>query len=128
MSDTGRLLHWMNRIGTFVLVAMFIVEIALIVSLARTNHTVARNNREGYITSCKHTNAVGHGLLDSALARSLHSYKLTFDDPESSATDKAKAQASLDSLRAYQKTQRNVLSDANCVWPPVPIPVPKEIP
>lgn len=118
----------MNRIGSFVLAAMFIVEVALIVSLLRTNHTVARNNRNGYITSCKHTNAVGHGLLDNTLERSLRSYRLTFNDPTSSPTDRAKAQVNLTALIAFQKVQRSVLSDKNCVWPPVPIPVPKETP
>lgn len=113
----------MNRFGGVVLVGVVVLVCVLVVRSVQTNRTVARDNANAYIIGCKHTNAVGHSLLDNQIARSLKSYALTVESNTSTATDIAKATASLQGLRDYQRHQRAVLSDKNCVYPPIPLPV-----
>lgn len=122
MTQQGRVIHVMSIVGNYVLAAMLVVEVLLIVNVGITNNRQRRDEATAYITSCKHTNAVAHGLLDQTIFRSKNALKATLSSPTETAAQKTAAKANLASLLAYQKHQEAVLSDKLCVFPPVPVP------
>lgn len=80
-------------------------------------------SHNAYVLSCKHTNALAHGLIDPSVERSRKSYEATIGSPFSTEAQITVAQANLAALEYEVKHFLNpVASNHLCVWPPVPIP------
>lgn len=96
---------------------------AALIFVVVTQSAGIRASHNAYVLSCKHTNALAHGLIDPSVERSRKSYEATIGSPFSTVDQIAVAKANLAALEAEVRDTLNpIASDKLCVWPPVPIP------